>query len=154
TNLLAEVRAGERAASPWAITAILDDPQVQHRAARILAADNPRPPPLWRGEAYTHDRIRVAYVSADFHAHATATLMAGVFEHHDRMRFETIAISFGPHDRTAMRARLEQSFDRFIDATDRRDGEIAALIRDCEIDIAVDLKGYTANARPAIFAHR
>src|SRR4051812_21973383 len=72
-----------------------------------------------RGEIYRHDRIRVAYVSADFHAHATSALMAGVWEHHDRTRFETVAISFGKNDESEMRARVMRAFDRFIDVRER-----------------------------------
>jgi protein O-GlcNAc transferase len=154
-RLISDVQAGKRAASPLAITVLLDDPEDQLKAARILAADKyPAQPPLWRGERYAHDRIKVAYVSADFSAHATATLMAGVFEHHERTRFETIAISFGPGDGSPMRARLENAFERFIDVAGKSDADIAAVMRDLEIDIAVDLKGYTANARPSIFARR
>jgi predicted O-linked N-acetylglucosamine transferase (SPINDLY family) len=154
-QLLAEVRAGKRAASPLAWTVILQSPEDQLHAARILTADKyPSMPPLWRGERYRHDRIRIAYVSADFSAHATATLMAGVFEHHDRTLFEPIAISFGANDRSPMRGRLENSFARFIDVTSQSDAEIAALMRETEVDIAVDLKGYTANARPSIFARK
>ena len=41
------------------------------------------PDPLWQGRRYAHERIRLAYVSANFNDHAVARLMAGVFEHHD-----------------------------------------------------------------------
>jgi len=112
------------------------------------------PTPLWTGERYRHEKIRVAYVSADFHSHPMAFLMAGLFEQHDRSRFETIAISFGPRKQGEMRRRLENAFDRFIDVEDKSTGAIAQLIRDLEIDIAIDRKGYTEDARPGIFALR
>jgi predicted O-linked N-acetylglucosamine transferase (SPINDLY family) len=80
--------------------------------------------------------------------------MAGVFEHHDRSKFETIAVSYSADDRSAMRTRLENAFDRFIDIRDKNDVEAAALLRDLDIDIAVDLKGYTAEARPGLLSHR
>src|SRR5262249_40404361 len=99
-------------------------------------------------------RIRVAYLSADYHDHATAHLMAGVFESHDRARFETFALSFGPQTNGAMRQRLQRSFDRFIDVQAEGELTIAALIRDLEIDIAVDLKGFTMNSRVGILARR
>jgi len=99
-------------------------------------------------------RIRVAYVSADFHSHATAWLMAGVFEAHDRDRFDIYAFSLGRNDRSETRMRLEQAFDVFIDAGDKTDQEIAGLLRDLDVDIAVDLKGLTKGARPGIFALR
>ena len=151
----AALRAGKRAITPVLAAALLDSPEDQLRALQIIARDRlPPKPPLWRGERYAHERIRIAYVSADFHAHATAVLMAGVFEHHDRARFETVAISFGPDDASPMRARLERSFDRFIDGRGESDAAIAGLMRQEEIDIAIDLKGFTSDARPAIFSFR
>lgn len=110
--------------------------------------------PLWNGDRYRHERIRVAYVSADFHEHAAAFLTAGLFESHNRTRFETTAISLGPDVASAMRARLQHAFERFIDVRHKSDRDIAVLLRELEIDIAVDLMGFTTNSRTGIFAHR
>ena len=140
---------------PFLQLTISDVPERNLRAARIYAQRLfPETPPLWRGEHYHHDRIRIAYLSADFHRHATAFLMAGVFEKHDRARFETIAISYGPNDGSDMRHRLEHAFDRFVDARTLADHDIAQQLRAMEIDIAVDLKGYTGDARPGILSLR
>jgi predicted O-linked N-acetylglucosamine transferase (SPINDLY family) len=79
-------------------------------------------------------------------------LAAGLFERHDRSRFETMAVSFGAQDQ--MTERLKPAFDRFIDARGKSDHEIAALLRELEVDIAVDLNGFTGDARPGIFAER
>src|SRR5215471_4358099 len=109
---------------------------------------------LSNGERYRHDRIRLAYVSADFNSSAVATLMAGVFEHHDRDRFETIAISFGSDAQTATRSRLKNAFESFEDARALNEHEIAKLIREKEIDITVDLMGFTGECRSRIFTYR
>jgi protein O-GlcNAc transferase len=103
---------------------------------------------------YHHDKIRLAYVSADFHDHATSYLMAELFERHDKNRFELSAWSFGPDATGGMRARLLRSFDAFINVRDLTDLQVAQLMREKEIDIAVDLKGFTTDCRPGIFAHR
>ena len=155
-RITAELRAGKAAMSPHATTLILDNAEDQLRSARRWVADRcpPSPSPLWRGEIYRHDRIRVAYLSADFHAHATAFLIAGVLEHHDRSRFETIALSFGPDDASEMRARLMRGCDRLVDVRTKSDSEIAMMVRQWEVDIAVDLKGFTQDSRPGIFVHR
>jgi predicted O-linked N-acetylglucosamine transferase (SPINDLY family) len=155
-DVLAALQAGKRVIYPFVCAALSDSIADQLQCARIMAAHEapPSPAPLWRGERYRHERIRVAYVSADFHAHATAALMAGVWEQHDRNRFETIAVSFGRDDGSDMRARVAGAFDRFLDVRDRSDREIASLIRQLEVDIAVDLKGYTLDHRSGIFAHR
>jgi protein O-GlcNAc transferase len=109
---------------------------------------------LWDGKHDGHERIRLAYLSADFHQHPTAQLMAELFERHDRARFEVTAIAFGPDDNSALRARLKKAFDHFEDVRGKSDAEVARLLRAREIDIAVDLNGHTADARPGIFAHR
>jgi predicted O-linked N-acetylglucosamine transferase (SPINDLY family) len=147
---------GKRIVNPFINVQLSQSMADQLQCARIWTAHEApvSPTPLWRGERYSHGKIRIAYVSADFHAHATSALMAGVFEQHDRSRFETVAISFGPDDRSAMRARVMGAFDRFIDVQTKSDGEIAQTLRQMEIDIAVDLKGYTKQNRSRIFAHR
>ncbi|MEA2905024.1 MAG: protein O-GlcNAc transferase [Alphaproteobacteria bacterium] len=99
-------------------------------------------------------KIRIAYLSADFRDHATAYLAAGLFEHHDRARFDVIGISFGHDDGSDMRARIVRSFDQFHDVTTSSDLDIAKLIQEHDVDIAVDLKGHTEGARPGILAYR
>jgi predicted O-linked N-acetylglucosamine transferase (SPINDLY family) len=99
-------------------------------------------------------RIRVGYFSADFHDHATMHLGLRTLELHDRSQFETMAFSFGPDIRDPMRQRAEAAFDRFVDVRTASDLQIARIAREAQIDIAVDLKGYTEDSRPGIFALR
>jgi predicted O-linked N-acetylglucosamine transferase (SPINDLY family) len=99
-------------------------------------------------------RIRLGYLSGDFHQHATAQLTAGLFERHDRNRFEVAAYSYGPDDGSPMRARLAQAFDRFVDVRRLSHREAADRIYRDEVDILIDLKGYTHGARPMICAFR
>jgi predicted O-linked N-acetylglucosamine transferase (SPINDLY family) len=110
--------------------------------------------PLWRGERYAHDKIRIGYVSADFRQHPVAYLAAGIFEDHDRSRFEILGISIGPNDHSEIRARLERSFDRFMDCAALADDLVAERVRAEEIDILVDLNGFTQYARTEIFHRR
>ena len=121
----------------------------QWLADRKLSAE-----PLWQGMRYEHERIRVAYLSEDFRAHPVSSLMAGVWEHHDRKRFELFAISFGRDDKSEMRARIERSFEHFIDIRSLSDGEAGQMLKDREIDILVDLMGYSGHSRAGIAAMR
>lgn len=155
-ELAERLKAGKPVASPWVMVAAAADPSLQRRCAEtVVARKFPASfPPLWQGERSAHDRIRLAYVSADFYDHATMHLMAGLFERHDRTRFEISAFSFGPDVVDDVRARIEPSFDRFVDVRMKSDEEAAAEMRRCEIDIAVDLKGFTRDSRTGIFARR
>ena len=153
-EILAMVRAGKPLSVPFAIVAIPSSPAEQLQCARRYIEEQPAFVPLWRGEIYAHQRIRVAYLSADFREHATAYLAAGLFEQHDRSRFEITALSLGPNDRSPMRRRLENAIEHFVDVSDRNDADIAALMRQYEIDIAVDLMAFTKDNRLNVLAHR
>jgi len=149
------LKAGRRVIKPLIHARLSSSPIDQLRCARICAQDSPSSPsPLWRGELYRHDKIRVAYISADLRDHATAWLAAGLFEHHDKSRFETIAISFLMDKGSEMQTRLRSTFDRFIDAERQTESETAGLLREMEVDIAVDLTGFTSGHRPGILALR
>lgn len=150
------VNEGKRAILPGSFLAVSESPAAHLQCARIFAADiyPESPKPLWQGERYEHDKIRVAYLSTDFHNHATAYLMIELFEGHDRQRFETTAISWGPQVQDEMRERLLRCFDRFVDVRAMSDRSVALLLRELEIDIVVDLKGFTFGCRTEILAHR
>src|SRR5215470_13016868 len=99
--------------------------------------------------------LRVAYLSANFCRHPVGYLIAGLFEHHDRSRIEPIGISFGPSDdNSEVRGRIIRSFATFHDVTALSDADAAAIVHEMNVDIAVDLMGHTAYARPGILAFR
>ena len=155
-KITAGLMAGSRVIDPLDHRGLCDSEAENLIAARLWMAEEfpPAAKQLWRGERYGHDKIRLAYLSTDFRAHAVAFLIAGIFEHHDKARFETTAISFSPDDKSETRARIESAFDRFIDVTTMSDAAVAALMREMEIDIAIDLNGYTGDSRSGILAHR
>ncbi len=131
--------------------------QEQFEYATLWASKNyPVPPqPIWNGEIYKNKKIRIGYLSSDFRQHVVAYLVAGIFESHDREHFETFALSTGYDDKSAMRDRLTRAFDEFIDLSGQSDRYIADQIQALNIDIVVDLTGYTSDTRAAtILAQR
>ena len=102
----------------------------------------------------SRDRIRIGYLSSDLQEHAAAYLVAEVLELHDRERFEVFAYSHGPDDGGAMRARLRAGCEHFIDIAWESDDVATDRIRADQLDILVDLKGYTAGDRLTIMARR
>lgn len=156
TKIVKANSGGEKVSVPFFFLAIPSGSDQQKRCAQIYAHDKypVYVPPVWAGERYVHERIRVGYFSSDFRNHAMAYLIAEMIERHDRSRFEIIAFSFSPPTDSPIRQRLEKAFDRFIDVSAMSDQDIALLSRRTEIDIAIDLNGYTANSRAEIFAMR
>ncbi|MGI3904050.1 MAG: tetratricopeptide repeat protein [Janthinobacterium lividum] len=112
--------------------------------ARPDRSERPRP----------HDRIRLGYLSADFKDHATVLLITEMIESHDRERFEVFGYNIGAVDDSPRCRRVLRAFDGFIDLAGLRDDEAARRIADDELDILIDLKGYTKDGRPGIMAHR
>jgi len=155
-DIEARVRRGERADNPGSFMTYNASAADQLRCAQVFAADVGAidAPPLVPRQSRAGGRLRIAYLSADFHEHATAHLAAGLFEAHDRTRFETFAVSFGPPDDGEIRRRLVSAFEHFEDVRHLTDRQIATWIYERDIDVAVDLKGHTLGARPGIFAHR
>lgn len=154
--LEAGIASGARVAPPFMMLAASSSPAIHRKAAEIWNdALHPPDPVLGPLPARAPGgRIRLGYFSADFHQHATAYLIAELFELHDRSRFEVVAFSFGPPSSEPMRERIVQAVDRFIDVIAMPDRDVAALARELGIDIAVDLKGITQDCRPGIFACR
>ena len=152
--LRAQVREGQVPATPFVVVTVSPSPEEQQRCAALYVRDTLQSPPSAAPRVTAGKKIRLAYVSADFHEHATAVLTARMFELHDRAQFEVIGISCGPDDGSPMRKRLVQAFDRFADVEDKSDAEVLRLMREQPVDIAVDLKGHTKGARLQVFAQR
>ncbi len=150
------VLSNRKAAMPFHGVALMDSPRAQRAAAEIWIRDRHPAlddlPPF--GDRGAGERIRLGYFSSDFHDHATSHLLAGLLERHDRRRFEVVGFSFGAatHDETSK--RIAGAFDRFLDVRDFSDKEITLLSRQSNIDIAIDLKGFTGDNRIDVFARR
>lgn len=151
------VRSGIKSVSPFIGLSLFDDPVVQlmiarsfSTEARFSAKQNQRK----ISKKTAGEKIRVAYVSPEFHNHPVSYLIAEMIELHDRHAFEIYGLSLGPDVNDEMRLRLRKGFDHFIDISEKSPSEIIAMCDHLDIDIAVDLCGYTGLARLDLFAQR
>ncbi len=142
------------ASSPFTLLALPTSSADQLQAAQTFIADQSLFPTRWRGEIYTHDRIRIGYFSADFRGHPVAHLAVGLFEQHDKSRFEVTALSFGPDDGSDLHSRIKAAAENYVDVRDLPDRAVGELIRDREIDLIVDLMGFTADSRFSVLSER
>ena len=150
----AGVARGQPLLTPFSFLSDPSSRMEQRRCATnwstLFAAAPPDPKP----RALSSARLKIGYLSSDFHQHPTALLMAGLFGLHDRRRFEVFGYSTGIDDGSALRVRLIAGFDKFTDARGRRDEALAQRIREDGIDILIDLKGYTDGAPTGVVALR
>jgi predicted O-linked N-acetylglucosamine transferase (SPINDLY family) len=140
--------------SPWIALSMPITPAQQLAVARrwagaMLPAVAPRRLPAARGA-----RLRIGYLSGNFHDHPTGRLMAGLFEQHDRERFEIFGYAYGAGSESAVRERVRVAFDHWRDVGAVSDSEAGRLIREDAIDILIERHGYTLGGRLGILASR
>jgi predicted O-linked N-acetylglucosamine transferase (SPINDLY family) len=154
-RITALVKDGQPVAPLLYIRAV-DDPESHMACAGnfVRAAIPVMPQPLAARPVGGARRIRIAYLSPDFRIHPIGYLVPELLERHDRAYFEVMAVSYGPNDGSDIRARLVRSVDQFHDVVAKSDREIAQLVHELEVDIAVDLAGHTEHARPRVLALR
>ncbi len=153
-QLAAAISRGRAASTPFQFLPVASSAQQQRQCTERHMRDGPHFPPLWRGEIHAHDRIRIAYLSADFREHPVAYLVAGLMEHHDKSRFEITALSVGPDQDSPMRRRIRAAVEHFIDGGVQSDEDIATLLHSRQTDIVVDLVGHTLHNRLGMLARR
>jgi len=155
-RLFEKIEHKEKALVPFAVLATVDAPSLQKEAALIFVEAR-HPSQCIRSEMPKyprHNKIRIGYYSADFCNHAVSLLTAELYEMHDRSLFEITAFSFGSGIQDHVRQRIENAVDTFIDVRNISDNDVALKSRNLEIDIAIDLGGFTKDFRTGIFALR
>jgi predicted O-linked N-acetylglucosamine transferase (SPINDLY family) len=98
-------------------------------------------------------RLRVGYLSRDFHMHPVSIFLIPMFEQHDRSQVEVFCYSYGSID-DVMTKRLRQLSDHWREAEALSDAELADAIHADGIDVLVDLVGHTGIPRLGVFAQK
>jgi predicted O-linked N-acetylglucosamine transferase (SPINDLY family) len=155
------------ASSPLALSALIDDP-ILHlaNAHRYYTTDAQAPGPVTLGGWPPPDsgqpeptgaparRLRIGYVSSDMRHHAVGFLTAELFALHNRARVDVRAYYCGiPHE-DPIKARFRDSADEWTNISSITDRAAAAKIAADNIDILVDLNGYTKDGRVRLFGYR
>ncbi len=149
-----QILVGKKSASPFTTLLLYDSPSLLMKSSNIFLENEFKISKWIKKEKVRNKKIRIAYYSSDFHNHATMYLIANLFELHDKSKFEIYAFSFGPDDNSQIRKRVIKTFDKFIDVKQKTIQEIVDISRHENIDIAVDLKGFTKDNRFEIFIER
>jgi protein O-GlcNAc transferase len=156
-EMVQNINQDKKIAQPFGLLSILDDPALCKKATEIYVESNysikrtlnfPR-------KKLNNRKIRIGYFSADFRTHVVAFITAQLFALHDKNKFEIYAFSFfNPLEVDLMHLKLRRTFDSFIDCQSLSDFDVAQKSRELEIDIAIDMGGYTQFSRPKVFHHR
>lgn len=150
-----KITEGYKVVNPFPMLALIDDLELQKKVSEIYinkgyALNSSEKLVPYRN----HEKIRIGYFSPDFRDHAVSYLSSGMFELHDRDQFEIYAFYYGEDTNDEMNQRIRNGVDKFFDIQSMSDHEVIKLSRAIEIDIAIDLCGYTQNSRINLFARR
>ena len=141
--------SSELVVSPFVAINLIDEPEIQLRTANKYSGATQKKEHLQR-EA--NSRIRIGYITGDFYDHATLFLMQGLLRHHDKSRFEVYVYDFNVKEsESASKREALKHIDLYSDITAVSDQDVADMIQQHNIDIVVDLKGYTEGHRFGIF---
>jgi protein O-GlcNAc transferase len=146
----------EAGIDPLFMAFLIDDPEAQLRCARAAARafGSAGEAPARSRPRLAKGQLRIAYLSPDFRAHPVGMSIVELLQRHDRSRIETIVIAFGPADDGEYRRRIQAGCGRYFDVSEMSNAETVLLLRELDIDIAVDLAGHTLDSRPLILAQR
>ncbi len=140
--------------NPSTLLSVTDDPELQLICAKRWTSRYGSDVAVSGIRGQRRQKLRIGYLSNDFCNHATMQLLVRTIELHDRGRFEVLAYSWSPDDGSELRRRTVSAFDRFTEVGSLDDEAVARKLVGDQIDIAVDLKGYTQGMRPGIFVGR
>jgi predicted O-linked N-acetylglucosamine transferase (SPINDLY family) len=96
-------------------------------------------------------RIVIGYVSSDFRNHSASLTFKPLLRHYDRANFEAVCYSCSAV-RDAVTDECRSMVDRWVDAWQLSDRELAERIEADGIDILVDLSGHSEGNRLKVFA--
>ncbi|MDB9699569.1 hypothetical protein OAA33_01440, partial [Candidatus Pelagibacter sp.] len=153
-KLIKKINNKDKVITPFPLLSLIDEPSIHRKAAEINFNNKfPKLDIFPKISLYhNHEKIRIGYFSTDFKKHPVSYLTAELYEIHDRDKFEIHAFSFGPDTNDELNVRIKAGVDYFHDIQMMSDHDAVKLARSLEIDIAIDLTGFTGKARTNIFA--
>lgn len=122
--------------------------------AAVFHTGNITPLPPQTRERDATGRIRIGYLSCDFHNHATAQLFVEALERRNTRDYDVTLYSYGKEDNTAMQHRVRAACEQFVDMRSMDNRAMAERIHADGIDVLVELKGHTQGSRLPVLAYR
>jgi protein O-GlcNAc transferase len=156
SQIIEAARRGQPVANPFALMSFSDDANLHLSTAKVFGEKRfpAAKEPLWRGERYRNRLKKVAFLSSDFREHPVGYLLIGLIEGLNKAEFETIGVSFCIDDKSDLHKRFRASFSHFWDCRNKPAREVAHLLKEFNVDVAIDLSGYTAGSRLDVLAMR
>jgi len=115
------------------------------------AAGSPLPP---RPRAGANPKLRIGILSSDLRHHSVSRFVLPLVQKYDRDRFEVFCYCPVRIDNDKIQAEFKAAADKFTFVNNFTDREVAETIRNDDIDILLELNGFTHGTRLAAIAYR
>ena len=137
---------------PFYLLSLLDDCNLQKACCENYILEEKKTD--FKINFLKNKKIKLGYFSADFNNHAVTRLLKDVLKFHDKEKFEINCFYIHPYKHDKETKIMKGYSDNFFDLKNYRTNEIVALVRDLNLDIGIDLMGYTEHHRISIFQER
>ena len=137
---------------PFYLLSLLDDCNLQKACCENYILEEKKT--NFKINFLKNKKIKLGYFSADFNNHAVTRLLRDVLKFHDREKFEINCFYFHPYKHDKETKIIKEYSDNFFDLKNYRANEIVTFARDLNLDIGIDLMGYTEHHRMSIFQER
>ena len=155
---LIDIKENKLTIHPWMFLLVNDDIDLQLKITKNFLQKrylkNFEKDTYFFDKKSINEKIKIAYFSSDFGDHPVSRQIVELFELHDRNDFEIFLFSLENKPNSLLKERIINSCDHFINVENKTYSEIIALVRDLNIDIAVDLNGHTDGSKTFIFQHK
>ena len=150
-----QLKSNDDYISPFSTLAVEDNPKNNLKRSKIYLRNfcNKEKNNSFKSD-YNNKLIKIGYFSSDFYDHATLSLMADLPQFHNKKIFSVHAYCYGKVKKGKLRDKFIKYVDTFVNIENMSDEEIKELVKYHQIDIAIDLKGYTNGSRINIFSQR
>ena len=113
--------------------------------------------PLWLDKVFDskkrNQKFKIGYLSSDFCNHPVGRFILPVLKYHNRNQFIVTGINSGKRWDNHTN-NIKNACDNWVDLGNSSDLQSARVIADMQLDVLIELGGYTGESRIGILVHR
>jgi len=148
------IKKNKKIVNPLNLLSLIDDPEIHLKTAKqfsknILISHNYK-----KTSHSDNNKIKIGYFSADFNKHAVSRLIYKMLCLHNRKKFKIYSYAYGFDKEDDLHNLIKKEADVYRDIREISDHDVALLAKKDDLDIAIDLQGYTDKSRLSIFANK
>lgn len=148
------IKKNRKIVNPLISLSLVDDPKMHLKVAKQFSENILISHDYKKKNRSADSKIKIGYFSADFNKHAVSRLIYKMLCLHNKKKFKILSYAYGFDKEDDLHNLIKKEVDVYRDIREISDHDVALLAKKDELDIAIDLQGYTDKSRLSIFANR